>query len=83
MEFWAQFVFRDFFCYFGLYLAEGSWKLRIASMKQMALVFLAFNRDYYAHILPYHLAEIQCSPPVVLTCLEKGGYTVNLPGQQW
>ena len=44
---------------------------------------MAFDRDYYARILPHNLAEIQSYPSVVLTCLEKGGFTVNLTGQRW
>ena len=84
-KFWVQFVFRDCLCYFGLYLTvqSSNWKLCIASLKQMAPMFSAFDRDYYACILPHHLAEIQSYPPVVLTCLEKGGFPVNLTGQQW
>ena len=78
-KFWAQFVFRDCFSYNSLYLAvrSSNWKLRVASLKQMA-----FDRDYYACIIPHHLAEIQCYPSIVLTCLKKGGFTGNLIGQQ-
>ena len=84
-KFWAQFVFRDCFCYFSLYLAvrSSNWRWLVANLKQMAPVFTAFDRDFYARILPHHLAEIQSYPSVVLSCLEKGGFTVNLTGQRW
>ena len=43
-----------------------------------------FERDFYARILPHNLAEIQSYPSLVLiTSSEKGGFTVNLTGQQW
>jgi len=84
-KFWAQFVFTDCFCYFGLYLAirSSNWELRIASLKLMAPMFAAFDREYYARILPHHLAEIQRYPPMILKCFERGAFTVKLTQQHW
>ena len=84
-RFWAQFIFTDCFCYFSLYLAvrSSNWHLRLASLKQMAPMFAAFDREYYARILPHHLAEVQCYPSTVLNCLQNGGFTVNLTEQHW
>ena len=49
-KFWAQFIFRDCFCNFSLYLAVQSskWRLFVASLKQMAPVF---TRDITIHNL--------------------------------
>ena len=84
-KFWAQFVFTDCFCYFALYLAirSSDWELRIASLKLMAPMFAAFDREYYARILPHHLGEIQHYPPMILNCLERGAFTVKLTEQHW
>ena len=84
-KFWAQFVFTDCFCYFGLYLAirSSNWQLRVASLMQMAPMFAAFDREYYSRIIPHHLAEVHCYPSSVLDCLKRGGFTVNLTGQKW
>ena len=44
-RFWAQFIFTDCFCYFSLYLAvrSSNWHLCLASLKQMAPMFAAFD----------------------------------------
>lgn len=46
-RFWAQLVFTDCFCYFGLYLAirSSNWQLHVASLMQMAPMFAAFDRE--------------------------------------
>jgi len=57
---WSQFVFRDFLSYYGLYLSIrcSNWELCIACLKQMVPVFTVFDREYYARIIPDHLAQI-------------------------
>ena len=52
---WVDFVFVNCYSYIGLYLAiRGSdWKLRVSSLKQMAPLFAAFDRDTYERIIPY------------------------------
>ena len=79
---WNQFVFRDLLSYYGLYLSIrcSNWELRVACLKQMVPVFMAFDREYYARIIPDHLAQVLQYPPEVLHCFEKGAFTVNLTG---
>jgi len=49
----------------------------------MAPLFAAFDREFYARILPHHLAEIQHYPSTILNCLQRGVFTVKLTQQHW
>jgi len=82
-KFWAKVVFINCFSYFALYLAvrSSNWELRLASLKLMAPLFVAFDREFYAHVLPHHLAEIQHYPSTILNYLQRGAFTVKLTQQ--
>lgn len=84
-SYWSQFVFKDCFTYIALYLAiRGfSWHFRVASLKPMAPLFCAFDRDLYHKLIPNHLADIHKYPPHILHSLQAGGFTVNLTGREW
>ena len=76
LKFWRQFVFVDCYSYVGLYLAiRGSdWNLRLSSLKLMAPLFTAFDRDSYRIILPNHLANLQLYPDEVMKHFKAGGF---------
>ena len=63
-----------------LYLAvrSSNWHLHLASLKQMATMFSAFDCEYYAWILPHDLAEIYYYSSTVLNCLQSKRFIVNL-----
>ena len=78
-------VFVNCYSYIGLYLAiRGSdWKLRVSSLKQMAPLSAAFDRNTYERIIPNHLADTQQYPPTILKCLENGGFPVSIIKTLW
>ena len=84
-KFWVQFVFSDCYSYIGLYLAitGSNWKLRLSSLKNMAPLFVAFDRDTYERIAPNHLTDLQQYPQQILSVFESGGSTVSLGGERW
>lgn len=44
-KFWTQFVMKDFMAFIGLYLAirSDNWNLRMAALKDMALLFFGLT----------------------------------------
>jgi len=82
---WADFVFVNCFCYVALYLGvrSSNWNLHLASLKSMAPLFAAFDRDTYERIFLRHLADLKCFLSHVLQCLEEGGFTVNITGRKF
>ena len=74
---WQGFVFGDCFSYIQMYLAIRCqhWDLRISALKQMAPLFMAYDRTTYQRLIPYHLADLQKFPPYLLAKL-KMAFTV-------
>ena len=77
---WTNFVFKDCFSYVCLFLAirNSNWDLRVASLKNMAPLFAAYDRPCYQKILPSHIADLECYPKEILDCFRAGGFTVKV-----
>ena len=58
------FIHLDMMAYLGFYIAVRSrnWELRNASLKKLACLFHAFDKQNYLRMIPYHLADLQTFP---------------------
>ena len=81
-KFWTRFVMEDCLAFINLYLAvcAGDWNLRIASIKQMAAVFTACDRQHYSKLIPQHLADCAQMPDTIIRNFSKGGFVVSITG---
>ena len=84
-RFWVQFIFQDAMAYIGLYLSirSGDWELRMASMKQMAPVFTAFDQFTYQKLISMHLADLVTIPPAIKAMFKQGRFVVSISDRPW
>ncbi len=84
-RFLIQFVFLHVAACIGLILAIRScdWYLRMACVKQMALVFTAFDHANYRKLISRHLADMLAVPQSVLTMFEQGAFVVSITDRMW
>ena len=81
-KFWAKIVFQDCLAYVGLFLAIRcqKWKLRVSSLKKMALLFAAYDFTTYQRLIPNQLADTQTFPAHILQCRQAGAFAVGIRG---
>ena len=82
-QFWGQFILRDCSVFLTLYLAvrTGNWDLRVASLKEMAALFFAFNRPHYQKLIVQHLSDLLVMPKEILEHLQSGKFVASLSGR--
>ncbi len=80
VKFWYQFVFEDCLSNLALYTSVRlrDWNLRTGSIKQMAPLFEAFDRQIYQRLIPRHLMDLAQLPATLLHDLQDGGFSVRL-----
>lgn len=71
--------------YLGLFIAVRSrnWQLRLASLKMMAPLFMAFDRPTYRQLVPHHLHTLSVAPQDLIDQLADGSFAVSLSEHQW
>jgi len=62
-KFWTSFIMQDLASYMAVFIGirTRNWDLRVAGIKEMAPLFLVFDRPTYRQLIPDHLTQ-------VLTC---------------
>lgn len=80
IKFWYNYITEDCFAYIALFIAVRykNWKLRTASIKEMAAIFTAFDCPTYQQLIPHHLHDLATLPTHLLNHLEKGAFAVRL-----
>ena len=79
LKFWSQY---DCFAYVALHLAirSSKWDLRIAAIKSMAAVFIAYDRFNYQKLIAQHINDLLTMPQEIIEQLHRGGFTVSILG---
>ena len=84
-RFWIQFIRVDCLAFINLYLSvrAGNWKLRCASIKQMAALFTVCDRPHYTKIISQHRADCLEMPQSIVSQFSAGGFVVSIKGRSW
>ena len=79
------FIHLDMMAYLGFYIAVRSrnWELRNASLKKVACLFHAFDKQNYLRMIPYHLADLQTFPSDVIDFFSHGCFSVSISGDKF
>jgi hypothetical protein len=79
------FIHLDMMAYLGFYIAVRSrnWELRNASLKKLACLFHAFDKQNYLRMIPYHLADLQTFPSDVIDFFSHGCFSVSISGDKF
>ena len=83
--FWKQFLEADMLSYIALFFAvrSGNWTLRVGTLKTMAPLFAALDRQTYRKLIPQHIADCLLLPPYILEAFTKGHFVVSISGKAW
>ena len=79
-RFWLRFIIEDFASYLALFIGvrTRSWNLRMAGVKEMAPLFVVFDRPTYRKLIPHHLTEVLLMPNEVLLHLKHGAFSASI-----
>jgi hypothetical protein len=80
---WAQYidtVERYLMLYHGT--QTRNWNMRMVAVKRLGPYFRAFDRTWYQRLIPQHLALLARTPEPIMDFFRKGGFAVNVWGEQ-
>ena len=78
-RFWVHFMIEDFASYLALFIGvrTRSWNLRMAGVKEMAPLFVVFDRPTYRKLIPHYLTQVLLMPNEVLLHLKNGAFSTS------
>ncbi len=84
-RFWVQCIFQDLMAYVCLFhsMHGRDWHLRVASIKNMAATFTAFDHPNYVKLIATHLSDLTCMPQSIVTMFQQGAFVVSISGKLW
>lgn len=57
--------------------------LRMASIKNMAPIFTAFDHNTYQKLISTHLTDVLVMPPPVRAMFKHGAFVISITDKQW
>ncbi len=76
-SFWTSFVMNDLASYMAVFIGNRArkWDLRMAGIKEMAPLYLVFDRPTYRQVIPDHLTHMLTLPPEISKQFRAGGFS--------
>ena len=79
-KFWTSFIMQDLASYMAVFIGirTRNWDLRVAGIKEMAPLFLVFDRPTYRQLIPDHLTQVLTLPTQISEQFKAGAFSGSI-----
>ena len=83
-KFWTSFIMKDLVSYMAVFIGirTRNWDLRVAGIKEMAPLFLVFDRPTYRQLIPDHLTQVLTLPTEISEQFKAGAFSGSITTQK-